>query len=56
MSTVWNTLSAGLHTIQEKLDHVLEGEQTDGDQVPLFVSLSLIEWLLVYLLTVRACD
>ena len=32
--SVWNTLSAGLHIVQEKLDHVLEGDQPDaGDEV-----------------------
>ncbi|XP_064396513.1 myosin-9-like isoform X2 [Halichondria panicea] len=31
--SVWNTLSAGLQKVQQSLDQVLEGDQTDGEQV-----------------------
>jgi len=35
MAGMWNTLSAGLQIVQNKLDHVLDGEETEekGDEV-----------------------
>ncbi len=31
--SVWNTLSAGLQKVQHSFDQVLEGDQTDGEEV-----------------------
>ena len=30
--SVWNTFSAGLHMVQEKLEHVLEDPEAEGGE------------------------